>query len=60
LNARSRDVPGPDAEPRPDFAGEWFTELVGRAINGIELPDYAGVPDSAAPAGSPITSSAKP
>jgi 2-polyprenyl-6-methoxyphenol hydroxylase-like FAD-dependent oxidoreductase len=60
LNARSRDVPGPDAEPSPDFASEWFTELVGRAINGIELPDYAGVPDSAAPAGSPITSSAKP
>ncbi|WP_233507915.1 FAD-dependent monooxygenase [Spongiactinospora gelatinilytica] len=61
LNARSRDVPAPDAEPCPDFAGEWFTELVGRAINGIELPDYAGVPDSAAPAGSsPITSSAKP
>ncbi|MEU1666199.1 FAD-dependent monooxygenase [Streptomyces sparsogenes] len=60
LNARSRDVPGPDAEPRPDFASEWFTELVGRAINGVELPDYAGVPDSAAPAGSPITSSAKP
>jgi 2-polyprenyl-6-methoxyphenol hydroxylase-like FAD-dependent oxidoreductase len=45
LNARSRDVPGPDAEPSPDFAGEWFTELVGRAINGIELPDYTDVPD---------------
>src|SRR3954451_7808725 len=45
LNARSRDVPGPDAEPSPDFASEWFTELVGRAINGIELPDYAGVPE---------------
>jgi 2-polyprenyl-6-methoxyphenol hydroxylase-like FAD-dependent oxidoreductase len=60
LNARSRDVPGPDAEPRPDSASEWFTELVGRAINGVELPDYAGAPDSAAPAGSPITSSAKP
>ncbi|MEU7414888.1 FAD-dependent monooxygenase [Streptomyces sp. NPDC042638] len=59
LNARSRDVPGPETEPRPDFTGEWFTELVGRAINGVELPDYAGVPDSAAPAGSPITSSAK-
>lgn len=58
LNARSRDVPGPDAEPRPDFAGEWFTELVGRAINGIELPDYAGAPDSAAPAGVTIASSA--
>ncbi|GAA0285052.1 FAD-dependent monooxygenase [Actinomadura nitritigenes] len=60
LNARTRDVPGPDAEPRPDFTGEWFTELVGRAINGVELPDYAGVPDSAAPAGSPIASSARP
>lgn len=57
--ARSRAVPGPDAEPPPDFAGEWFAELVGRAINGIELPDYAGVPDSGAPAGPPITSSAK-
>jgi 2-polyprenyl-6-methoxyphenol hydroxylase-like FAD-dependent oxidoreductase len=60
LNARSRDVPGPDAGPGPDFASEWFTELVGRAINGIELPDYAGVPDAAAPAGSPITSPARP
>lgn len=60
LNARSREVPGPDTEPAPDFAGEWFTELVGRAINGVELPDYAGVPDSGAPAGSPITSSTKP
>src|SRR3954467_10989975 len=49
LNARSRDVPGPDAEPRPDFGSEWFGELVRRAINGIELPDYAGAPDSAAP-----------
>ena len=58
--ALAQDVPGPDAEPSPDFAGEWFTELVGRAINGVELPDYAEVPDSAAPAGSPITSSAKP
>ncbi|RKE23661.1 FAD-dependent monooxygenase [Streptomyces sp. TLI_171] len=46
LSARSREVPGSDAEPRPDFAGEWFAELVGRAINGIQLPDYAGVPDS--------------
>ena len=58
LHARSRDVPGPDAEPSPDFDAEWFTELVERAINGVELPDYAGVPDSGAPAGPPITSSA--
>ncbi|MGY1947997.1 FAD-dependent monooxygenase [Nocardia asiatica] len=60
LHARSREVPGPDAEPSPDFTGEWFTELIERAINGVELPDYAGVPDSAASAGQPITSSAKP
>ncbi|MGM1060088.1 FAD-dependent monooxygenase [Saccharothrix sp. Mg75] len=57
LNARSRDVPGPDAGPSPDFTGEWFTELIGRAINGVELPDYAGVPDSGATAGAPVTSS---
>ncbi|WP_063053042.1 FAD-dependent monooxygenase [Nocardia arthritidis] len=60
LHARSLAVPGQDAEPSPDFAGEWFTELIERAINGVELPDYAGVPDSGAPAGPPITSSAKP
>ena len=29
---------------------EALTELVERAINGVELPDYAGVP-----AGPPIT-----
>lgn len=48
LNARSRDLPGPDTEPAPDFTGDWFMELVGRALNGIELPDYAEVPDSRA------------
>ncbi len=47
LHARSLDVPGPDAEPglAPE---EWPTDLIERAINGVELPDYAGVPDSAA------------
>jgi hypothetical protein len=47
LHARSRDVPGPDAEPSlaPE---EWLVELIERAINGVELPDYAGVPDSRA------------
>ncbi|MGW4125822.1 FAD-dependent monooxygenase [Nocardia sp. NPDC004711] len=60
LNARSRDVPGPDAEPGPDFAGEWFTELLERAINGVELPDYSGVPDTGAPSGPAIISSARP
>ena len=58
LHARSRDVPGPDAGPSPDFNAEWFTELIERALNGAELPGYAGVPDSGAPAGPPVTSSA--
>ncbi|WP_433711035.1 FAD-dependent monooxygenase [Nocardia sp. CA-084685] len=60
LHARSRAVPGPDAEPSMDFESEWFTELIDRAINGVELPDYAGVPDSGATAGPLITSSARP
>jgi 2-polyprenyl-6-methoxyphenol hydroxylase-like FAD-dependent oxidoreductase len=58
LHARSLDVPGPDAEPSPEFDAEWFTGLIERAINGVELPDYAGVPDSGASAGPPITSPA--
>ncbi|MEU4600762.1 FAD-dependent monooxygenase [Nocardia sp. NPDC023988] len=60
LNARSRDLPGPDAEPAPDFTGEWFAELVERAINGVELPDYAGLPDSEVPAGPPTAASTEP
>ncbi|MFD6104984.1 FAD-dependent monooxygenase [Nocardia salmonicida] len=59
LHARSRDLPEPDPEPTPDFDSEWFTELIERAINGVELPDYAGLPHSAAPTEPPITSSAK-
>lgn len=49
LNARSRDIPAPDPEPRPDFTSEWFTDLVTRAITGIELPAYP----SAGPANRP-------
>jgi hypothetical protein len=33
-------------------------ELIERAINGVELPGYAGVPDSGAPGRTVITSSA--
>ncbi len=58
LHARSRAVPGPDAEPSTE--PEWDLGLIERAINGVELPDYAGVPDSGAPAEPPITSSARP
>jgi len=56
LHAHSRDAAGPDTEPGPDFSGEWFTDLIERALNGAELPDYAGLPDSGAPAGPPVTS----
>ena len=44
LHARTRDASGPDAEPSPDFSGEWFTDLIERALNGAELPDYAALP----------------
>src|SRR5262249_24578464 len=54
LHARSRGAEGPDAEPGRDFGAEWFTELIDRALNGAELPSYAGVPDSGAPAGPPV------
>ena len=60
LHSRSRDVPGLDAEPSIDFDSEWFTELVERAINGVELPDYAGVPDSGASTGLSVTSPTRP
>jgi 2-polyprenyl-6-methoxyphenol hydroxylase-like FAD-dependent oxidoreductase len=59
LHARSLAAPGPDAEPGPDFSGEWFADLIERALNGAELPDYAGLPDSGAPAGPPVTSPAR-
>jgi flavin-dependent dehydrogenase len=58
LHVRSREVPGPDADPSAE--PEWDFELIERAINGVELPDYAGLPDSGASAGPPITSSASP
>ena len=48
LHASSREVAGPDAAPPSDADMEALMELVGRAINGLELPDYADAPDSAA------------
>ena len=56
LHVHSRGVPDPDAQENtqpgaePDM--EALMELVERAINGVELPDYAGVPDSGAPTAS--------
>jgi hypothetical protein len=56
LHVHGRGVPDPDAQENtqpgaePDM--EALMELVERAINGVELPDYAGVPDSGAPTAS--------
>lgn len=49
LHVHSLGVAGPDAEAGPEPDMEALTGLVERAINGVELPDYAGVPDSTAP-----------
>jgi 2-polyprenyl-6-methoxyphenol hydroxylase-like FAD-dependent oxidoreductase len=38
----------PDAEPGTEPDAQWFPELIERAINGADLPDYAGIPDSRA------------
>ncbi|MVU81918.1 FAD-dependent oxidoreductase [Nocardia sp. ET3-3] len=39
LHALSKEVPAPDAEPAAE--PEWDMDLIDRALNGIELPDYA-------------------
>ncbi|WP_220139942.1 FAD-dependent monooxygenase [Nocardia huaxiensis] len=44
LHVRSLEVAAPDAEPETG----WDPELIERAINGIDLPDYAELPDSRA------------
>ncbi|MEU1429204.1 FAD-dependent monooxygenase [Nocardia sp. NPDC005746] len=56
LHAHSRDIPDPNAEPSPE--PDWDLDLIDRALNGIELPDYAELPDSRPAAEPPITSSA--
>ena len=52
--------PGAGRRAEPGARHGALTALIERAVNGLELPDYAGVPDSGAPAGPPITSSARP
>jgi 2-polyprenyl-6-methoxyphenol hydroxylase-like FAD-dependent oxidoreductase len=49
MHVQSLEAPGPDAEPAPEPDMDALMELVDRAINGVELPDYAGVPDSGGP-----------
>lgn len=47
LHAQMRGAE-PDAEPSPEPDMAAITALAERAINGVELPDYAEVPDSRA------------
>ena len=49
LHVRSlqAQVPEPDAEPSAE--PEWDMDLIERAINGVDLPDYAELPDSRTP-----------
>jgi 2-polyprenyl-6-methoxyphenol hydroxylase-like FAD-dependent oxidoreductase len=46
-------VPAPGDEPAPEPDMDAMMALADRAINGVELPDYDGVPDSGAPIASP-------
>jgi 2-polyprenyl-6-methoxyphenol hydroxylase-like FAD-dependent oxidoreductase len=57
LHARSLDAPGTEMAPGPEEAPgqeigatpeDWFADLIDRAINGVELPGYADLPDTAA------------
>ncbi len=60
LHVSSLGVPGPDPEPSPEPDMAALTELVERAVHGVELPDYAGVPDSRPQVEPPITQLARP
>ncbi|GAA3454990.1 FAD-dependent monooxygenase [Dactylosporangium matsuzakiense] len=53
MHVQSLDAPDPDAEPAPEPDMEAFTALIERAINGVDLPDYADLPDSRRTAGPP-------
>ena len=46
MHVQSLEAPARDAEPAPEPDMEALMKLVDRAINGVDLPDYAGVPDS--------------
>ena len=59
MHVQSLEEPGPDAEPSPEPDMEALTALIERAVNGPELPDYEGVPDSGTTAGTPTSPPAR-
>lgn len=48
MHVQSLSAPEPDAGPAPEPDMAALMELVERAVNGVELPDYAEVPNSRA------------
>lgn len=54
MHVESLRAPEPGDAPAPEPDMEALTALIERAVNGAELPDYAGVPDSG-----PLTGSAR-
>jgi 2-polyprenyl-6-methoxyphenol hydroxylase-like FAD-dependent oxidoreductase len=50
MHVQMLTAPDPEAEASPEPDMEALMALVERAVGGPELPDYAGVPDSGAPA----------
>ncbi|MCS7480396.1 FAD-dependent monooxygenase [Umezawaea endophytica] len=56
MHVGSRAASEPGGESSQEFDMEALTALVERAINGVALPDYAGVPDSGVTAAPPIGS----
>jgi 2-polyprenyl-6-methoxyphenol hydroxylase-like FAD-dependent oxidoreductase len=46
LHVHSLDAAGQDAGPTPEPDTERLHDLIDRALNGVELPDYAAVPDN--------------
>src|SRR4051794_10204873 len=49
MHVQMLTAPDPGGEPSPEPDMEALTALIERAVNGPELPDYEGVPDSRAP-----------
>ncbi|MEV4642956.1 FAD-dependent monooxygenase [Actinoplanes sp. NPDC049548] len=55
MHVQSLNASGADAEPAPEPDMAAITELVERAINGVDLPGYEGLPDSRGAAAPPTT-----
>jgi 2-polyprenyl-6-methoxyphenol hydroxylase-like FAD-dependent oxidoreductase len=53
LHVHMLTAPDPSGEPSPEPDTEALTALIDRAVNGPDLPDYEGVPDSGTTSATP-------